>query len=462
MASQLHSRRKHQLEHLEEDQDVPDTPGKHNSSTHAMNPLLAVARSLKSRKSRQGGKEVRAALLSVVLFLSLGVCLGYFLLRTQHQKVILHVMKNPWAHGGAVLRGRVGFQHHFYSGPPRYVTVVMSSVVNPLGRPKRLRAIQDTWGPFARSIFVLTNVTLEFPPAKIHNAIISENAEPGDPFSYPQGLLLPESMGEDMGVERLQHVVRTVYEKVNPDFAFFVNDHTYVIPEHLCNFLQDMDPLEDLYAGHAMKTDKDVFNSGAAGYLLSRSTMKKLVQAWDAREEHCIIDPNNKEAKWLHSNPGVLTTRCLRNAVNITAIDTREDHKYHRFHAFPLTRSVSGKVDGWYLNKHTVEMAHAIGADDSYAKLLTGEDCCAKSTVSFHYVEHLEARALFATRELLLANPHMTDNELKALMITEWPKKPKDLGGYSHPLPDTKDVEEWQQLLRTVRKMTTRETQRDC
>jgi hypothetical protein len=403
-------------------------------------------------------------LFSVVLFLSVGVCLGYFLLRTQHQKVILHVMKNPWAHGGAVLRGRVGFQHHFYSGSPRYVTVVMPSVVNPLGRPNRLRAIQDTWGPFARSIFVLTNVTLEFPPAKIHNAIISENSEPGDPFSYPQGLLLPESMGEDMGVERLQHVIRTIYEKVNPDFALFVNDHSYVIPEHLCNFLQDLDPLEDLYAGHAMKSGNYVFNSGAAGYLLSRSTMKKFVQAWDARDVHCVVDPNNKEAdaKWLHSNPGVLNCACLQHALNITAIDTREDNKYHRFHAFPLTRSVSGKVDDWYLDKHTVEMAHAIGADDSYAKLLRGEDCCAKSTVSFHYVEHFEARALFATRELLLANPHMTDNELKALMITEWPKKPKDLGFYSHPLPDTKDVEEWQQLLRTVRKMTSRETQRDC
>jgi hypothetical protein len=223
-----------------------------------------------------------------------------------------------------------------------------------------------------------------------------------------------------------------------------------------------MDPLEDLYAGHALKANNDVFNSGAAGYLLSRSTMKKLVKAWDARDVHCVLDPSAKKKKWLEGNPGLMTTQCLRDALNITAIDTREDGKYHRFHAFPLTRSVSGKVDGWYVKKHTVEVAHAIGADDSYATLLTGEDCCAKSTISFHYVEHFEARALFAMRELLLANPHMTDSELKALMISEWPKIRKDIGFYSHPLPDTNDVEEWKQLLRTVRKMTTRETQRDC
>merc|ERR1712125_246527 len=119
-----------------------------------------------------------------------------------------------------------------------------------------------------------------------------------------------------------------------------------------------------------MKTDDAVFNSGAAGYLLSRETMKKLVQIWDeGTDPHCVVDPNNKQMKWLQGNPGLLTTMCLRESLNVTAIDTRENGMYHRFHAFPLTRQVSGNVDGWYLNKHTVEMAKKIGADESYATL---------------------------------------------------------------------------------------------
>ena len=475
MASQLHARRKHHDSENPAPNTIDDSNNSHvhthdntNNNNNNNNFLLSLTRGLKQSKAKDGTSEVRAAVLSVGAFLVVGMTLGYFLLHIQHRQVILHVMKNPWAHGGAViLKGRVGFQHHFYSGAPRYVTVVMPSVVNPKGRAQRLRAIQDTWGPYARSIFVVANAT-EFPPAQIHRAMIMPEDAPdylplGDPFSYPQSLLLPaEGMGEKEGIARLIYTITTVYERVNPDYAFFVNDHSYVIPEHLCAYLADKDPLDDLYAGHALKTDNYVFNSGAAGYLLSRSTMKRLVRAWHDRQEHCVVDVNDKSTEWLQGNPGLLTTFCLEKSFNITAIDTRQYGKYHRFHAFPLTRSVSGKVDQWYINKHTTEVAQKIGADESYATLLTGEDCCATDTITFHYVEHMEARALFATRERLLANPHMADKELKQFMVHEYPKNRQEYGFYSHPLPEPASQDEWTALLKTVRKISTRETQRDC
>lgn len=450
MASQLHARRKHGDEEAR-----PLTQTRSNSGGEMLS-------AMKESKYKEGRKEIRAALMSVSGFLMVGVCLGFFLLRTQHRRVVLHVMKNPFAHGGAVLQGRAGFQHHFYSGPPRYVTVVLPSVVNPWLRPKRLRTIQETWGPYARSIFVVHNIT-EFSQAETHKAIISETSEPGDPYSYPQALLVPPEIQENDGIPRLMHVIRTVHERIDPDYAYFVNDHTYVLPEHLCNYLEGMDPLEDLYAGHALKSDEHVFNSGAAGYILSRSTMRKLLRKWVDRDPNCVIKKEgDAKQKWLQGNPGLLTTICLRNALNITAIDTREKGKYHRFHAFPLTRSVSGNVDQWYRNKHSVEMAQKIGADESYATLLKGDNCCAKTTVSFHYVEAAEAKALFATRGRLLHNPHMSDKELKYFMIAEWPKNKKEIGPYSHGLPEANEEEEWTALLRTLRKMTTRETQRDC
>ncbi|CAB9529685.1 Core 1 synthase, glycoprotein-N-acetylgalactosamine 3-beta-galactosyltransferase, 1 [Seminavis robusta] len=417
-----------------------------------------------SKNNRKRRNEVGIA-MSAVALLAVVVLLGYIFLLPRHQKrAFLQVIKNPWAHGGAAFMSRenvAGFQHHFYSGPPSYVTVVMPSVVNPKGRPNRLQSIQETWGPHARSIFVLSNVTHEFPAAMVHNAIISEATQPENPFRYPQALQVPEEIGDANGVPRLQFVIRTVHEKVNPDFAFFVNDHTFVIPEHLCKYLQNFDPAMDLYAGHALKSDNDVFNSGAAGYLLSRNTMKKLVKAWQGTDPHCTLDPNNRKSKWLQGNPGVMSAVCLKEALNVTAIDTREDSKFHRFHAFPLTRSVSGSVDKWYMNKHTAEMAQKIGADESYATLLQGDDCCAKSTVSFHYVEYLETRALFATRERLLANPHLTDKELMTLMIQLWPTGRK-VGAYSRALPDSQNVEEWKALMRTVRKIATREMQQEC
>ena len=100
--------------------------------------------------------------------------------------------------------------------------------------------------------------------------------------------------------------------------------------------------------------------------------------------------------------------------------------------------------------------------DESYNTLLAGVDCCAADTVSFHYVEYVESRSLFATREALLKNPHMTDHELKSIMLAEWPKEHKEIGGYSRGLPREKDEEGWSQLLQVLRKISTRHTQREC
>jgi hypothetical protein len=289
------------------------------------------------------------AMITVVGFLFFGILLGYFILHHQHRKVILQFMKNPLAHAGAALKGRVGFRHHFYSGHPRTITVIMPSVVNPKGRQRRLDSIFETWGPTARAVYVVHNVS-EFPQAE-HHAVLSDHSQPEDPYSYPQLLLLPPTIGEDDGLPRLNHVIRTVYEQINPDFAFFVNDHTFVIPEHLCKFLEHKHAGENMYDGHAMKNGVDVFNSGAAGYILSRESMRGLVHKWDEEDPTCLLKDGNT---WLQGNPGLVTTKCLKEVLHVVPTDTRNRGKWHRFHAFPLTRMVTGAVDEWYKKKHVV------------------------------------------------------------------------------------------------------------
>ena len=163
--------------------------------------------------------ELGYAVESVIVFLIGGLFLGYFILHHQHRKVILQVMSNPMAHAGAALRGRVGFRHHFYSGHPRTVTVILPSVVNPKGRQRRLDSIFETWGPAARAIYVVHNVS-EFPQG--HHAVLGEGIIPEDPYSYPQLLLVPPSISFDDGLPRLKYVIREVYQRINPDFAFFV------------------------------------------------------------------------------------------------------------------------------------------------------------------------------------------------------------------------------------------------
>lgn len=62
------------------------------------------------------------------------------------------------------------------------------------------------------------------------------------------------------------------------------------------------------------------------------------------------------------------------------------------------------------------------GADESYNTLLKGADCCSQDSITFHYVEYLETKAIFDVREKLLKNPHMSDRDIKSLMISKWPK----------------------------------------
>lgn len=107
-------------------------------------------------------------------------------------------------------------------------------------------------------------------------------------------------------------------------------------------------------------------------------------------------------------------------------------------------------------------MHKMMDTDESYNTLLQGIDCCAADTISFHYVEYKESRALFATREALLKNPHLTDHQIKSLMIAEWPRDYKEIGGYSQGLPKEDDKEGWSELIQVVRKMSSRHTQRDC
>ena len=110
-----------------------------------------------------------------------------------------------------------------------------------------------------------------------------------------------------------------MYRQYNPDFAFFANDHTFIIPHHLCKYLDNPDtgvklsPDEHLYAGHALKPNNQkgtnfAFNSGASGYFLSRKTMNFLVEKWDAGDdEEC----EGKGNKWLQGNPGLLVRACM-------------------------------------------------------------------------------------------------------------------------------------------------------
>jgi hypothetical protein len=197
-----------------------------------------------------------------------------------------------------------------------------------------LEAIARTWGDAGHAIYVIHNLAEEFP----------SGADGSDTNEFPQTLVVPPNITFDDGLPRLNFVFRQIYENYDFDFAFFANDHTYIIPSHLCFFLQDKSPTNKLYAGHALKNEREAFNSGAAGYFVSRESVRQLVQKLSEEDEFCVVKPGSRGQKWLQGNPGLVSARCFHHSLDTRAIDTRESGKYHRFHAYGIVRTAMGKV----------------------------------------------------------------------------------------------------------------------
>ena len=326
-------------------------------------------------------------------------------------------------------------------GPPSFVTVVLPSVVNPDNRPLRLESIAKTWGQASHAIFVLHNID-EYPQG-------IQIGEQTRDTAFPQACLVPKAIKFDDGVPRLEYVIREVYNTIDPDFAFFVNDHTFVLPKHLHQFLKLFDCSKDLYAGHTLKGEKETaFNSGASGYVLSRTTMRRLINEWDKPNSNCS---GKNASKWLQGNPGLLTAQCFQEVMGIQLVDTRDKDSSHKFHAFGLVRTITGNVDQWYLNKHQ-HLHRIFGVDERYHHMpQKGSLCCSKDTISFHYVEAAENIAFWNILEQV-QEAGISDEQIKETMIQEWPHRP-EIGAYSNPLPAIQSPV-WRELIEVIRKIS--------
>ena len=137
-------------------------------------------------------------------------------------------------------------------------------------------------------------------------------------------------------------------------------------------------------------------------------------------------------------------------------LDTRDEENRHVFHAFGLVRVVKKEVDQWYEAKHE-DLNQIFGEDNVYHhRLQKGEDCCSPNSVSFHYVEHAETRALWATLEQVSKNPGISDLHLQQYMVEQWPKAKSDIGGYAHNLPPMHKKDVWSNLLQVVKNIAPR------
>jgi hypothetical protein len=344
-----------------------------------------------------------------------------------------------------------------------FITVVIPSVVDVQHRSRRLDAIVDTWAQEARALLVVHDLTEEYPTAaatRVWNYSTESTTliPPVDTRNFPQILQLPSNITANHGFDRLEFALRHVYEKHVADYVFLVNDHSFVISHHLCRYLRQKSKKasDDLYAGHAMKHPSGlIFHTGAAGYIMSRHTMHRLIQVWNDKthQQHC-----RPTSDFLQTNPDLVIADCLQTVLHVSALDTRD--RGHVFHTYGLVRTATSQVDDWFWQVHRRFGNDTPGFDDSYQhSVRAGGECCSSESISFHYVEYAEARALHSILHSLLQNP-LDDWELQQALRRRWPTK--DLGGYSKPLPEGDSVKQVLEVLRKIAMPSTSQNDHDA
>uniref|UniRef100_A0A914C1J9 N-acetylgalactosaminide beta-1,3-galactosyltransferase n=1 Tax=Acrobeloides nanus TaxID=290746 RepID=A0A914C1J9_9BILA len=132
-----------------------------------------------------------------------------------------------------------------------------------------------------------------------------------------------------------------VYKNISKDYDWYYKgeDDGYLVVENLRSFLRNYNPDEPHYFGTWFKPYLPKgFNSGA-GYVFSRGTLKKLVEALDKDPKFC---PNAD-----YEDLGVAT--CL-NKLNITPGASVDSNGYHRFLPYSFHEIYSGFARDWYVH----------------------------------------------------------------------------------------------------------------
>jgi glycoprotein-N-acetylgalactosamine 3-beta-galactosyltransferase len=226
----------------------------------------------------------------------------------------------------------------------------------------RIRAIRETWAGLCDGFLAFSNQTdLRIPAISIPH----EGVE-----SYHNMWQKVRSIWNFVGTHYLE------------DFDYFMigGDDLFLLPTNLRNYLSTLPGTPDDYhfVGRRFKGygPSNYFNSGGAGYVLSRGTLRIFVRDIYS---NCHVDS-------VTSMEDVLMAECLRKVSSFTTVssigltDSRDAQGRERFHPFS---------PGTHL---TWEPPKA-GSSDWYEDynqewgIQLGPNCCAPDSVSFHYIK---------------------------------------------------------------------------
>lgn len=126
-----------------------------------------------------------------------------------------------------------------------------------------------------------------------------------------------------------------------------------------------------------------IFNSGGAGYILSRPALLLAADAQKDTRKDCSVDlmkqfRKKQKSKAALTGDDLIVARCL-SSLGVVPMETRDQTGADRFHAFDPGAMVLNRAHSWY-------------HDYSKYKIQPGLSCCSAGSISFHYVEEGAAK----------------------------------------------------------------------
>jgi hypothetical protein len=261
--------------------------------------------------------------------------------------------------------------------------LVMPSLLPPEDRSTqaaRAHAVQYTWAA-------------QLPPKRVfyvqwfgtHDPVI-ENRE--------QLLVVPAGHHNATYASRVLWALQQLAERFDPAFVVKGDDVTYFLVPNVLRYLSGKKPSDAVFEGHLLQGPLMArpFASAGAGYILSRPVLKALNQA--VRSQHDCLSRE-------HGAEDLTIARCLDELLALRASAALGADGRDLFNAFsPLTlMMLEGGIYNfpidWYESYRT-----------PFGGVKTGEECCSRRSLSFHY---MVPREMFALHSSLVARRLDTD-----------------------------------------------------